>query len=185
MAGPVAVGVVLVKPDFDWGLIPGVGDSKKVAEKNREAIFLRAKELKKEGFLDFRVSLIEANRIDDKGIVSSITLGMSRCLNGLKRVHDFSYEDVSIKLDGALQAPSSFIHQETIVKGDSKELSIGLASILAKVTRDHHMEHLAIKYPLYRFDVHKGYGTRSHRELIIKHGLCEIHRRSFCHNLLK
>lgn len=183
LAGPVAVGVVLVKPDFDWEVIPGVGDSKKVTAKNREVIFRRATELKKAGVLDFQVALVGADVIDSKGIVPSIKLGMSRCLNSLQKRHQFEHEHVTIKLDGSLHAPIEFIHQETIIKGDSKELCIGLASILAKVTRDQHMELLSDKYPLYSFDIHKGYGTKSHRLCIMENGLTDIHRRSFCRRL--
>lgn len=183
LAGPVSVGVVLVKHDFDWTVIPGVGDSKKVTSKNRAVIFELATKLKKEGLIDFQVSLIGADVIDSKGIVPSIKLGMSRCLNSLQKRHGFQHEDVQVKLDGSLKAPVEFIHQETIIKGDSKELCIGLASILAKVTRDQHMEQLGAKYPLYSFEVHKGYGTKNHLLCIKENGLTDIHRRSFCHRL--
>lgn len=183
LAGPVSVGTVLVKPDFDWGVIPGVGDSKKVTAKNREVIFRLATKLKKEGLIDFQVSLIGADVIDSKGIVPSIKLGMSKSLKGLQKRHDFLPKDVNIKLDGSLQAPIEFMNQETIIKGDSKELCIGLASILAKVTRDRHMEQLASKYPLYSFDVHKGYGTKNHLLCIKENGLTDIHRKSFCKRL--
>lgn len=183
LAGPVSVGTVLVKPDFDWTVIPGVGDSKKVTAKNREVIFRLATKLKKEGLIDFQVSLIGADVIDSKGIVSSIKLGMSKSLKGLQKRHDFLPKDVNIKLDGSLQAPIEFMNQETIIKGDSKELCIGLASILAKVTRDRHMEQLASKYPLYSFDVHKGYGTKNHLLCIKENGLTDIHRKSFCKRL--
>ena len=183
LAGPVSVGVVLVKPNFDWGMIPGVGDSKKVTPKNREVIFRLATKLKKDGLIDFQVSLISADVIDTKGIVPSIKLGMSRCLNSLQKRHGFQHKDVNMKLDGALQAPAKFIHQETIIKGDGKELCIGLASILAKVTRDKHMEQLSIKYPLYRFDIHKGYGTKNHLLCIKENGLTDVHRKTFCSRL--
>lgn len=183
LAGPVSVGVVLMKHDFDWGVIPGVGDSKKVTPKNREDIFRRALELKKAGVLDFQVSLVGANIIDSKGIVPSIKLGMSRCLSSLQKRQGFLCEEVTIKLDGSLYAPREFTHQETIIKGDSKELCIGLASILAKVTRDQYMQQLSTKYPLYNFEVHKGYGTKNHRLCIKKYGLTNIHRQSFCRRL--
>ena len=183
LAGPVSVGVVLVKPDFDWETIPGVGDSKKVTAKNRASIFLLATKLKKEGLIDFQVSLVGADAIDSKGIVPSIKLGMSRCLNSLQKRHNFLHENVHVKLDGSLKAPVEFTHQETIIKGDSKELCIGLASILAKVTRDQHMERLSVKYPLYSFDVHKGYGTKKHLLCIRENGLTDIHRRTFCRRL--
>ncbi|MEX2340732.1 MAG: ribonuclease HII [Candidatus Paceibacterota bacterium] len=179
LAGPVAVGVVLVKPDFDWKTIPGVGDSKKVTPKKSNPNFRRAKENKKEGKLDFQVALSSHLIIDDKGIVFAINKAMKRALTKLT----LNPDECEIRLDGALRAPSSFTNQQTIIKGDSKELCIGLASILAKVTRDQHMKRLSTKYPLYNFDIHKGYGTKDHRVRITKHGLSDIHRRTFCRNI--
>jgi ribonuclease HII len=89
-------------------------------------------------------------------------------------------EATFIKLDGLLTAPPAFIHQRTIIKGDATEKEIGLASILAKVTRDAHMVRMAKKYPAYGLDVHKGYGTAAHRACIVKYGISAIHRRTFC-----
>ena len=88
-------------------------------------------------------------------------------------------------LDGLLYAPAEFVHQETIVKGDAKERVIGLASIMAKVTRDRYMEKVAKKsvYALYDFARHKGYGTLAHRTAIAKHGLSPEHRVSYCKNI--
>jgi len=180
LAGPVAIGVVFINPDFNWELIPGVGDSKKVSPKKREAIFERAMELKKGKLLDFHVSLVGAKIIDKKGIVPAIKQGMRNCLTQLEKRQGFQPADLHIKLDGALSAPPEFIYQETIIKGDSKELTIGLASILAKVTRDNYMVEQTKIYPEYEFDIHKGYGTKKHRELIKQHGLSPIHRVSFC-----
>jgi ribonuclease HII len=90
--------------------------------------------------------------------------------------------DCIIKLDGALRAPAEY-RQETIIKGDSKEAVIGLASIVAKVTRDHHMLKVAKKYPTYGLESHKGYGTKNHIAAIKKHGLTTIHRASYCQNI--
>ena len=67
----------------------------------------------------------------------------------------------------------------TIVKGDSASASIAAASILAKVSRDHHMMELAQQYPQYQLERHKGYGTKLHMELIEQYGISPIHRRSF------
>lgn len=177
LAGIVSVGIVKVPDDFDWKLIEGVGDSKKVTPKNREAIFRRATELKKIGKLNFVVVSPTAKEIDKKGIAvvirNSIDKGLLKL--GVAPEHCF------VKLDGALRAPSSF-PQETIIKGDSKELIIGLASILAKVTRDTYMCKVAKKYPEYDFEIHKGYGTKSHRQKIAKYGLSPEHRVSYCQN---
>ncbi|MFM2381398.1 MAG: ribonuclease ribonuclease [Candidatus Parcubacteria bacterium] len=185
LAGPVAVGVALVPQGFDFDLIPGVGDSKKVSEKNREAIYLRAKILQKQGLLSYVVVLTPAKTIDKIGIVPSITKAMYQALTKLHRqglCNLSQMEDVLVLLDGGLKAPSEYLHQETIIKGDSKEKVIGLASIMAKVTRDQYMDKVS-KLPdflAYNFAVHKGYGTKTHLELIKKHGLSTEHRQTFC-----
>jgi ribonuclease HII len=178
LAGPVAVGMVKTPVDFDWNLISGVGDSKKVTPKNREAIFRRAKELKKEGKLDFTVIMGSAKDIDEKGIAIVIKNAIEKGLKKLK----VKPEECFVKLDGALRAPSEF-EQETIIKGDSKELVIGLASICAKVTRDEYMNKQSIIYPEYGFLQHKGYGTQMHREAIAKFGHSPEHRRTYCKNI--
>jgi ribonuclease HII len=177
LAGPVAVGVVKIPADFDWGLISGVGDSKQVTSKNREVIFKRAKELRKEGRLDFVVMMGSAKEIDEKGIAVVIRKSIEKSVKKLK----LNPKECFIKLDGALRAPSQF-SQETIIKGDSKELVIGLASICAKETRDEYMRKVSKQFPLYEFEVHKGYGTTVHRRLITEHGLSSIHRVSYCQN---
>jgi len=178
LAGPVAVGVVKVPVDFDWKMIPRVGDSKQVSEKNREAIFLRAKQLKREGRLDFSVVLVAATYIDTHGIVPAIKKAMASALKKLA----LDTKDCFIKLDGSLQAPAEFA-QETIIKGDQKELVIGLASILAKVTRDNYMCKEHKKFPQYHFAVHKGYGTKLHRDMIALYGFAPMHRKTYCKNI--
>jgi ribonuclease HII len=177
LAGPVAVGMVKVPYDFDWTQIPGVGDSKKVSGKNRETIFVRAHQLQQEGKLDFVVLLGEVAQIDTKGISVVIKALIEKGLKQLKQTP----EECFVKLDGSLKAPKEFM-QETIIKGDQKELVIGLASILAKETRDTYMCELAELHPGYNFELHKGYGTKAHRRLIFKNGLSEAHRRSYCQN---
>ncbi len=178
LAGPVAVGVVVIPNNFDWKLIEGVGDSKKVTPKNREAIFRRAKELKKEGKLDFVVIMGTAKEIDKKGIAVVIRGCIEKGIKKLK----VKPNDCFVKLDGSLRAPSEF-SQETIIKGDSKELIIGLASICAKETRDAYMKRISKKLPKYEFEIHKGYGTKAHRDKIATHGLSLEHRASYCQNV--
>ncbi|MEZ4195176.1 MAG: ribonuclease HII [Candidatus Paceibacterota bacterium] len=114
--------------------------------------------------------------MDKIGITKAVRLGIERGLNKLKVDH----KEVSVKLDGLLHAPAEYMNQETIIKGDAKEKVIGLASIMAKVTRDRVMVKMAKKYPVYQFEIHKGYGTKKHLEAIEKHGLSTVHRRSFC-----
>jgi ribonuclease HII len=93
-------------------------------------------------------------------------------------------ERVDVRLDGLLRAPGEYVYQKSIVRGDAKEKVIGLASIVAKVTRDHHMVRLAKMYPEYRFEIHKGYGTLAHRKAIKKLGLSPVHRKNFCSRIV-
>jgi len=206
LAGPVAVGVVLVPINFDWNLISGVNDSKQLSAEKRKALFRRAKELQKQNKLQYAVSMVSAIIIDQRGIVSAVNLAMSRALKKILSSSAIPREPlekgtrqglvpavsstrpclvldkVIVKLDGSLYAPAKFIHQETIVKGDAKEKVIGLASIMAKVTRDRYMEKLAKKpqFRAYDFARHKGYGTEIHRIAIAKNGLSTEHRVNYC-----
>ncbi|MFZ2252881.1 MAG: ribonuclease HII [Minisyncoccia bacterium] len=179
LAGPVAVGVAVVPYDFDWNLLPGVNDSKKVSEKNREAIFLLTKKLKKQGLLNYHVSLISNSTIDRTSITRAVARGIAQCFQKL----NLNPQESDVRLDGLLKAPAEFFTQETIIKGDQKEKIIGLASIMAKVTRDALMVRIAGNYPKYGFEIHKGYGTIKHRTAITKFGLSKVHRKSFCKNI--
>ena len=178
VAGPVTVGLVKVPVDFDWELVPGVNDSKKISENKREVIFDIVNELVKQGLIEYSVKSVSAQSIDKKGIVPGIKRAIEAGLDELK----MQPETVCIKLDGSLTAPPEY-QQETIVGGDEKEPVIGLASIMAKVTRDRYMTAQSKKYPVYAFAQHKGYGTKAHIEAIKQHGLCELHRRSYCKNI--
>lgn len=184
LAGPVAVGVALVPVDFSWDLLPGVTDSKVLTHERRVTIAEAAKVLKKSGQLDFQVALVGPGYIDARGIVLAVRKGMQRTLGAVTTRNGVVHEEVHVRLDGSLHAPPSFMHQETIIKGDAKEKCIGLASILAKVARDRYMVRIAAKYPLYGFEVHKGYGTKAHRACILEHGLSTLHRTTFCRNLI-
>ncbi|MCE9541499.1 ribonuclease HII [Candidatus Kaiserbacteria bacterium] len=179
LAGPVSVGAVMVPHDFDFELLRGARDSKKLSEKKREEWYERLLHMKSDGVLNFAVALSPAASIDEEGIVPAIRSALSRCLDELRA----SPEACEIRLDGSLFAPDTFPNQKTIIRGDDTEPVISIASIAAKVTRDRYMMSMATQYPTYRFDEHKGYGTAAHRRLIAEHGFCEIHRRSFCTRL--
>lgn len=182
LAGPVAVGVAAVPLDFDWALLPGVGDSKNLSPKKREAVFSLAETLIREGVIKVAVYQSTNKVIDKRGIKYAIDNAMEKALSEIK----VSPLECEVRLDGALRAPSIYEHQTTIIGGDGKEQIIGLASIFAKVTRDRYMTRMAAKPPFasYQFEIHKGYGTKMHRELIQKHGLSDIHRHTFCRNVL-
>jgi ribonuclease HII len=180
LAGPVAIGAVLVSAHFDKKNLKGVRDSKKLTPEAREEWYKKLRSWKKEGRVEYAVSLVGSHIIDTKGISYAIRKGIYNCLKrfGVKEV------ECSILLDGSLKAPKKYLKQRTIIGGDDKVKLISLASIAAKVRRDRHMTRLAKKYPAYYFHIHKGYGTLAHRQLIKKHGPSEIHRRSFLKSLL-
>ncbi len=179
LAGPVAVGVVKIPTGFDWTLLPGVRDSKQVGEAEREQIAKQAAVLKRAGLINFAVGTITAQIIDTKGIVFAIKRAQAQAFRKLSLVP----ENCFVKLDGSLSAPAEFA-QETIIKGDQKELSIALASIIAKVKRDRYMKRISELYPEYDFAVHKGYGTKIHRSAIANHGLSPLHRTTYCKNII-
>ena len=177
LAGPVAVGAVCVPKGFNWKLIPGVKDSKKLSEKKREEIFKKAKILKEEGKIICKVSMVSARVIDRIGITKAVQLGVARSIQKLSR----NPQRVFVKLDGLLVAPSIYKKQRTIIKGDQHEREIALASIMAKVVRDRYMVRVARRYPQYGFEVHKGYGTKAHKKALKKHGRSVLHRMCFTH----
>ena len=185
LAGPVSVGVVkILYPEQSRGAMKkfffGIKDSKKLTPEDRELWFALALEAKKQKLLDFAVSLVSERIIDKKGIVYAVRLGIKRCLQKLN-----IEEDSQIFLDGSLEAPKQFKHQQTIIKGDEKIPVISLASICAKVIRDKRMVRLSAKFPQFSFHLHKGYGTLAHRQALQKYGPTLIHRRSFLRHLTK
>lgn len=193
LAGPVAVGAVMVAHDFNFNIVKGVRDSKKLTAFARAYWYWRLHELERSGQLRFAVAFSSARSIDTKGIVPSIRSALARCLEKLEQVskespwkiQGLSLESVAtVRLDGNLKAPPHFRDQTTIIRGDESEPIISLASIAAKVSRDCLMRRLSARYPAYGFDRHKGYGTREHRELIVQNGFCDIHRTTFCRNII-
>lgn len=194
LAGPVAVGVVKLKVEslkskVNWGR--GFRDSKKLSAKAREAWLVKIDEARSEGWLDYAVAFVPPSVIDKKGLSYAIRTALARAL---ERVAPTAAQlgsstpklrEIMVLLDGGLRAPSHYPHQETIIKGDEKELAIALASIVAKVARDKKMVALAKKFPEYGFEKHKGYGTRAHYAAIKKHGITPHHRKSFLKNVVK
>ncbi len=186
LAGPVAVGAVRVPRDFDFGLVEGAKDSKKMTPKAREILFTRLVSLRGNELLTFAVAFSSSTMIDAYGIVPAIKSALGSALAEV--AGETAADDASryeIRLDGGLRAPQHFTNQTTTIRGDDSEPVISLASIVAKVERDRLMCHLAKKYPAYELEAHKGYGTRAHRDAIMRNGLSEIHRRSFCRALIQ
>jgi ribonuclease HII len=179
IAGPVAVCAFLWK-DRDVPLPEKIKDSKKLSPQKREEWFSVIEEWESSGVVSFEVSFVDSNTIDEVGISPSISQALNKALYRLK----VDPKNVMILLDGGLYAPDQYSYQETIIKGDENESIIALASIVAKVTRDRYMEKISELYPVYGFDVHKGYGTKDHYMAIKKHGPSPLHRRSFLKKVL-
>ncbi len=177
IAGPVAVCAFLWK---DRETLPpyGIKDSKKLSPQKREEWFRQVQIWKRESRVTYAVSFVSAQTIDRIGITKSITRALVESLRKL----EIEPENVEVLLDGGLRAPHNFPLQKTIIRGDEKEPVIALASIVAKVLRDKMMERFAMKYPLYGFEEHKGYGTHTHYRAIKKHGMSPLHRVSFLQN---
>ncbi|MGC6425905.1 MAG: ribonuclease HII [Akkermansiaceae bacterium] len=166
LAGPVVVGAVILPEGFSH---PQINDSKKLTEKARERIY---DELVKVTDLQWAVSAVEAEEVDEVNVLKATHLGMARAVESLK------VEPGMVLIDG-LPVPNYPFPHEGIVKGDGKSLSIATASIFAKVTRDRIMREAAEKYPQYGFERHKGYGTKAHLGALREHGPCPLHRKSF------
>ncbi|KND48203.1 MAG: ribonuclease HII [Parcubacteria bacterium C7867-006] len=181
LAGPVTVCAVscdekIYKSLFKNKNLPALGkDSKKLKEKDREFYNKYLKKLSKEGVIDYQVVHISNLVIDKKGISYSIKKAIQTSIYKLK-----IDKNSKILLDGGLRVGVEFKNQKTIIKGDEKERIIAWASILAKVSRDSLMKKNSIKFPEYGFDIHKGYGTEKHRDMIKKHGISAFHRKTFC-----
>jgi len=176
LAGPVVVGAVLVPSDFDFGLVKGVRDSKKLTAKARNDWYGKILALEERAGMRHVVSESSASIIDSHGIVEAIARAIARCLERLGADPD----ECDVRLDGAIHAPKRFVQQKTIIRGDDTEPIISLASVAAKVHRDRLMEKLAVVHPAYGFERHKGYGTRFHYTAIESSGIIPlIHRTTF------
>lgn len=174
LAGPVTL-CAAVFPKRRLSCFDGIKDSKKLTEGKREEWLKKIDEEREGGRIFYAISSSSNKFIDKHGIVCAIKMAIKDCLEKL----NLSPEKCFVLLDGSLSAPPEYVFQETIIKGDEKEQIIAVASVAAKVDRDHFMVGCADKFPEYHFDEHKGYGTKNHYEAIKKHGLCELHRRSY------
>lgn len=174
LAGPLAVGVVAIPENLDLiGLFPRLNDSKQLTEKVRESMYEELLACAEEKGIRYHVSLRSAAQID-AGLSGAIK---SAVIEGVEKLLPNAIEG-KVFLDGGLTA-SAHYPQETIIKGDTLVPAIMLASVVAKVTRDRHMVALGAQYPLYGFEIHKGYGTKAHYAALREHGACPEHRQLF------
>ena len=169
LAGPVYAAAVVLPRDVS---LPGLDDSKKLTARRREALF---EEIAARA-LTWAVASVSPEEIDEVDILNARMLAMQRAIDQLSPAADYALIDGN--RDHGSRAAIVTAH-ETVVKGDSRSVSVAAASILAKVSRDRYMVEMAERYPQYRFDKHKGYGTRLHYEALDTYGPCPIHRRTF------
>ncbi|MCD7809983.1 MAG: ribonuclease HII [Erysipelotrichaceae bacterium] len=164
MAGPLVVAGVI----FPKGYVNNeINDSKKLSEKKREKLF----DIIKHDALAYQIEIISIEDVDKLNVYQASRLGMINAIKHISIQPDYALSDAMPLGD--------VIEHEAIIKGDSKSISIGAASILAKVTRDHIMLEYDKQYPEYGFASHKGYPTKQHKEALQKYGVTPIHRRSF------
>lgn len=173
LAGPVVAAAVVLPRDFQ---VPGIDDSKKLTEKKREALF----PIIKEEALAWGIGMADHKRIDEINILQATKEAMVQAVDGAAAMLKESYQQkIQHILFDAMTIDSISVPQTSIIKGDSKSLSIAAASVLAKVTRDRMMVEMAERYPGYAFEKNKGYGTKAHYEGLREQGSCPIHRESF------
>ena len=165
LAGPVVASAVFLPQDHSW---TGLNDSKQLSVERREYFYERIMAV-----ADVGIGMASVNEIDEINILNATFLAMRRAIAQLKQKPDF------VLVDGNRKIKQLDIPQQTVVKGDSKSLSIAAASVIAKVTRDRIMTELSVHFPDYGFARHKGYGTLAHRRVLGRLGVTEHHRKSF------
>jgi ribonuclease HII len=175
--GPLAGPVIAAAAILDLAEpIDGINDSKKTPEKKRRALYeeitLKA--------VAWGVGEASPEEIDKYNILQASLLAMQRAIDGIGQAWSLALVDGNCFIPSLPQTV-----QKTVIKGDGLSASIAAASIIAKVTRDRIMAAYGRDYPQWDFQVHKGYPTARHRDLIGKLGLCEIHRKSFCKRFVR
>ena len=169
LAGPVCAAAVILPRGL---VVDGLNDSKKLTEKKREELY---SVIQKEA-VSFGVAFASVEEIEALNILGATFLAMNRALEQLNPQPELAL------IDGNRNAGIRF-SSRCVVKGDAKCADIAAASILAKVTRDRYMLEQAALYPEYRFEQHKGYGTKLHYEALREYGPSPIHRMSFLKKL--
>lgn len=181
LAGPVTVCAIAVPyAIYTKGMWPGLTDSKKMTAQARTKWYREAARLERTRMIRFALSSRSAQTIDTKGIASCVR----ECIVSILKKLALPPEHCLVLLDGGLKAPAQYIHQQTIIRGDSKEPVISYASVIAKVHRDLYMTRAHRKNPEYGWDANKGYGTSDHRNTLIKQGITALHRTSFLRRIL-
>lgn len=164
LAGPVVTAAVILPEDF---YLLGIDDSKKLSEKKRELFY----EVIQKEAIAIGVGIISAAEIDRVNIYQATKKGMLLAIKELSQTPDYLLID-------AMKLTTPYPSQ-SLIKGDSKSVSIAAASIIAKVTRDRMMKELHQEYPDYHFATNMGYGTQEHLAALKEYGITIHHRKSF------
>ena len=170
LAGPVVAGAVILPKDCD---ILYINDSKKLTAAKREELAA----IIMEKAISAKTALVTSEYIDEVNILQATYEAMRKAIKSLEPSPD-------LLLNDAVNISGVDIKQVPIIKGDAKSISIGAASIIAKVTRDAMMVEYDKIYPEYDFASNKGYGSAKHIEALKKYGPCPIHRKTFIHNFI-
>lgn len=166
LAGPVTAAAIILPEDFQLDLL---NDSKQLSEKVRE----RLKPIIENNAISYAVTHLEPIIIDEINILNASIKAMQECIIKLNPIPNY------IIVDGNRFKPINNIPYSTIIKGDSKYMSIAAASVLAKTYRDDYMDKIHEEFPMYNWKQNKGYPTKEHREAIRKYGTTKYHRMSF------
>ena len=166
LAGPITAAAVILPRDYRNDALD---DSKRLSEKKR----IELKGIIERDSIDFAVFSVAPSTIDKINILNSTFKAMHGALNSLKIIPSF------ISVDGNRFKKYKNIDHECIVKGDTKYQNIAAASILAKTYRDSYMIDQHNRFPYFGWNKNKGYGTKFHLDNINKHGVSELHRKSF------
>ena len=186
LAGPVTAAAIILPLEFENKLL---NDSKQLSEKSREIL----KQIIEDIGLSFAVTHLLPNEIDEINILNASMKAMQESILKLEIKPEYIIVDGNRPLNGKLglkqKTGKIFTSEEieylksipntSIIKGDSKYLSIAAASVLAKTYRDDYMDKIHEEFPMYNWKKNKGYPTTEHREAIKKYGPCKYHRMSF------
>lgn len=165
LAGPVVAAAVYIPDGFN---VEGINDSKKLSSKKRELFYNKIVTE-----CEYSVAFVDERIIESINIREATKLAMQRAINYFNDKADFAI------VDGNFIPDMISIPARPIIDGDALSFSIAAASIVAKFTRDAHMEALDYIYPIYGFAKHKGYGTKDHLEAIRTYGPSYAHRKTF------
>ena len=199
LAGPVTAAAVILSPTLAEGegaktdaiklLLEQLNDSKQLSEKIREKL----RPIIEEYAVSFAVTHLHPNEIDEINILNASMKGMQESILKLNQIPEFIIVDGNRALNAKLGLKTTFgkqfskteiellksIPNQSIIKGDSKYLSIAAASVLAKTYRDDYMNAIHEEFPMYNWKQNKGYPTQEHREAIRKYGVTKYHRMTF------